>query len=284
MEFKMTKSRTTKHNVTVPWLIYGTAWKKERTKDLVIQAVKQGFKGIDTACQPLHYNEPMVGEALKELEKEGFKREDLYLQTKYTPLPGHDPNQIPYDKEATLDVQVAQSFETSQKNLKTNYVDTLILHSAIQPHSDLMTVWTAMENIYNNGGAKQLGISNCYDINIFKTLFNDANIKPVVLQNRFYKESGYDVELRTFCQDNNVLYESFWTLTANPHILQSDVIQGLIKKYNKTESQVFFRCLNQMGITPLTGTTSKQHMIEDLNVFDFELTDDEIANICALLK
>src|SRR5687767_8148265 len=111
---------TTSANIKMPRLIYGTAWKKEKTAELVIKAVKTGFRGIDTACQPRHYNEPLVGEALEELKKSGIEREALFLQTKFTSLGGQDPNQTPYDKNAPLEKQVAQSFEVSQKNLRTN--------------------------------------------------------------------------------------------------------------------------------------------------------------------
>jgi len=104
---------TTSAGVEMPKIIYGTAWKKERTTELVIQAVQAGFRGIDTACQPKHYAEERVGEALMPLKKEGVKREDLYIQTKFTPLAGQDPNNIPYDKNASLETQVADSFTRS---------------------------------------------------------------------------------------------------------------------------------------------------------------------------
>ena len=78
--------------------LYGTAWKKERTTDLVLQAVLAGFRGIDTACQPKHYREDLVGAALKRLaEEHGVRRDSLWLQTKYTPVSGQDPADIPYD-------------------------------------------------------------------------------------------------------------------------------------------------------------------------------------------
>ena len=153
-----------REGVKMPKIIYGTAWKRERTGELVVQAVKTGFRGIDTACQPKHYEEALVGEALKRLETEGIAREDLYLQTKFTPLEGQDPNRIPYDPAASLATQVAQSFETSQKNLQTEYVDSLVLHSPLFPFKNLMEVWHAMEGVYRSGGARQLGISNCYDL------------------------------------------------------------------------------------------------------------------------
>ena len=89
--------------VAMPCLLYGTAWKKDKTADLVTRAVKYGFRGIDTACQPKHYNEAGVGEAIQRLTSEGITRKDLYIQTKFTPLNGQDPLNIPYDRRASFE-------------------------------------------------------------------------------------------------------------------------------------------------------------------------------------
>lgn len=125
--------------------MYGTAWKKTRTKELVEAAVRAGFRGIDTACQPKHYNEPGVGEALQSLYSDGFvTRSDLFLQTKFTSLNGQDPNNIPYHKEYPLREQVLESFQVSCSNLQTDYLDSLVLHSPMQSFSDTMIVWRAM--------------------------------------------------------------------------------------------------------------------------------------------
>ncbi len=269
----------TSENVKMPKIIYGTAWKKEKTTDYVIQAIKLGFRGIDTACQPKHYSEKLVGEALLNLQKEGIKREDLFLQTKFTSLDGQDPNQIPYDKTANLETQVAQSFETSQKNLHTNYVDSLVLHSPMNSESMTLRVWKAMEKIYEEKGTKQLGISNCYDLKVLKSLHKNSNIKPAIIQNRFYKSSSYDKELRNWCDKNGIIYQSFWTLSANPNILESKEITSIAKKLAKTSPQILFRFLTQIGISPLTGTCSEQHMKEDLSIFEFDLSKTELEQI-----
>lgn len=275
---------TTSDGVSMPPIIYGTAWKKERTADLVVQAVTAGFQGIDTACQPKHYNEPQVGEALGRLKDKGIERETLYLQTKFTPLSGQDPENVPYDVESSPEQQVAESFEASRKNLQTDYIDTLILHSPVAPYELLTTVWGAMEKIHQDGGARQLGLSNCYDPRLFQALHNDARVKPAVIQNRFYAQRGYDKELRSWCSDRGIVYQSFWTLTANPHILASTAVRALAQKYARTTPEIFFRYLSQNGIVPLTGTCSEQHMLEDLSIFDFELSTDEILPITHLLN
>ena len=268
----------------IPQMIYGTAWKKERTCELVTQAIRAGFLGIDTACQPKHYHEAGVGEALEILKKSGISRKSLYIQTKFTPLSGQDPLNIPYDKQAPLALQVAQSFLMSKKNLRTNYVDALILHSPLFPFENLLTVWQAMENIAETGGAFHLGISNCYDLNLFVKLYETAKIKPSILQNRFYSDTEYDKELRTFCKQHDIVYQSFWSLTANPQLLEHPTLIELAKKYDKTVAQIFYRFLTLIGITPLNGTTSALHMKQDLSIFDFSLEPQEIESIETLLQ
>ncbi len=275
---------TTAAGVKMPWIIYGTAWKKERTLALVVKAVQTGFRGIDTACQPKHYNESMVGAALQRLKSSGIKREALFLQTKFTPVDGQDPSNVPYDMYASIESQIARSFEVSTQNLQTPYVDSLVLHSPLSPHSFLMRAWTAMEAIQKNGGARQLGISNCYSVEVLAQLYADADVKPAVIQNRFYPQTAYDKDLRNWCSNYGVIYQSFWTLTANPHVLGSNTIKDLAQKYKKTEAQTFFRYLNQSGIVPLTGTSSEQHMQEDLTVFDFELSAEELKNIQQMIE
>jgi len=275
---------TTSAGVKMPRIIYGTAWKKDRTADLVVKAIQTGFRGIDTACQPKHYNEPLVGTALQRLKDHGIEREALFLQTKFTPLSGQDPRQVPYDKNSPVELQIAQSFEASAKNLQTEYVDSLVLHSPMEPHALLMKAWNAMEKIQKTGGARQLGISNCYHTEVMRSLYADANVKPAVVQNRFYQETGYDANLRHWCSHHGVIYQSFWTLTANPHILSSNTVRTIAKKYNKTEAQIFFRYLSHSGIVPLTGTTSEQHMREDLSIFDFELSSEDSRNVSLLLN
>jgi diketogulonate reductase-like aldo/keto reductase len=191
---------------------------------------------------------------------------------------------VPYDKNSPLELQIAQSFETSKKNLQTEYVDSLVLHSPMAPHGLLMTAWNAMEKIQKTGGARQLGISNCYDTEVIRSLFADADVKPAVVQNRFYQETGYDANLRHWCSNHGVIYQSFWTLTANLHILASNTVRTIAQKYKKTEAQIFFRYLSHSGIVPLTGTSSEQHMKEDLGIFDFELSSEDLKNVNLLLN
>jgi len=258
-----------------PKILYGTAWKEAETDALVATAIRQGFRGIDTACQPRHYDEAGVGAAVAGCLNAGLTRGDLFLQTKFTPLSGQDPTRIPYDPNAPLSEQVVQSFATSLRNLQTDHLDCLLLHSPLPTADQTMTAWQAMESLVDIGGVRQLGISNCYSLDQLKTLYDGARVKPAVIQNRFYAESAYDREIRAFCNKEQIAYQSFWTLTANGHVLEHDTITKLASIYGRTPAQILFRYLTQIDVVPLTGTRSEPHMRQDLEIFEFKLTDYE---------
>lgn len=267
----------------IPPLIYGTAWKQERTSGLVEKAVLCGFRGIDTACQPKHYNEPGVGQALHSLKEQGITRETLFIQTKFTPLAGQDPARVPYNPSSPLAEQIRQSFQVSLKNLGVDYLDALLLHSPLSRHAETMEAWHAMEQLHQQGVVHKLGISNCYDLEAFELIFHSANVKPSLLQNRFYIETDYDKSLRKWCDNKSIRYQSFWTLTANPNILRHPLLCNLALTKRVTVEQLFFRFLTQLHIIPLIGTCSERHMQEDLAIFEFTLTDEEVLQIKSLL-
>lgn len=262
--------------------LYGTAWKKEATAELVVEAVRAGFRGIDTACQPKHYREDLVGVALAQLARERVCREELWLQTKFTPLRGQDPDNLPYDPAAPLAVQVEQSISRSLQNLGTSRIDSLVLHSPLPTLEQTLEVWAVFEKAVEDGRVGQLGISNCYDLSTFAALYEAARIKPKVLQNRFYADASYDQGLRAFCLERGVMYQSFWTLTANPQILRAPPVLRIAERLQATPAQVLFRWLIQAGHQPLTGTRSREHMNQDLEAAALRLTDDEMEEVGSL--
>ena len=269
--------------VAMPRLIYGTAWKKERTTALVELALRSGFRGVDTACQPKHYHEAGVGEALSAASSNGLTRSEIYVQTKFTPVAGQDPNDVPYDRKASLSQQVMQSFETSLRNLRTDYLDGVLLHSPYRNDEDTLEAWRAMERLYDQGLVRQLGVSNFYEPPRLDALCRNARIKPAVIQNRFYAKTQYDKDIRAFCKESGIVYESFWTLTANPEVLAAPDMIELAKKYGRSPAQLFFRYLTQLDIACLTGTSSKEHMEQDLSIFEFRLSPAESETLGALL-
>ena len=261
-------------------IIYGTAWKEDTTSALVNQAITSGFRAIDTANQPKHYQEARVGEALRTLAKQGIRREDLFLQTKFTPVDGQD-QRIPYDPRADLTTQVRQSFLSSLTHLHTDYLDSYLLHGPYN-HPGLgendWEVWGAIEEIYRSRKVKQIGISNV-NIKQLELLWTGSLIKPMIVQNRCYAIRGWDKDVREFCKAHNIIYQGFSLLTANPQVWQNQATQEIATRHKKTPMQIIFRFAIQIGITPLTGTTSAQHMKEDLDIFDFELAEGEMGMI-----
>lgn len=270
--------------MTLPPILYGTAWKRAATASCVAAAIRQGFRGIDTACQPKHYDEAGVGSGVAQCLGENLGRSELYLQTKFTPLSGQDSARVPYDPKAPLADQVRQSCAASLRNLQTTYLDCLVLHSPLGTHAATLAAWRAMEAAVERGQVRQLGISNCYELETLQQLHTAATIKPAVLQNRFYADTGYDRELRAFCDEVGVAYQSFWTLTANPQLLRAAAVTAPAQRHARSPAQVLFRYLTQQGIVPLTGTKSPQHLREDLEIFEFTLTPQECAAITALLE
>ena len=268
--------------VRVPRIIYGTAWKEAATEKLVSLALRNGFRGFDTACQPKHYHEAGVGAGIAAGMKTGLTRPDLYLQTKFTSLSGQDPNRVPYDPKAPLPGQVEQSVAASLENLRTDYLDCVLLHSPMPIMAQTLLVWSTLESFVDSGQVRQLGISNCYRLADLEGLYRASRIKPAVLQNRFYTDTLYDREIRIYCKQSRIIYQSFWTLSANPHLLTHNTVTALASKHKRTAAQILFRYLVAIGVVPLTGTKSEAHMRDDLAIFSFELTDDELSAMDAL--
>ncbi|MGR3219472.1 MAG: aldo/keto reductase family protein [Candidatus Anammoxibacter sp.] len=267
----------------MPTIIYGTAWKEDRTFNLVKTAFAAGFNAVDVANQPKHYQEHLVGEALESIINSGAKRETLFIQTKFTSENGQD-QRIPYDSNADLTTQVKQSFASSLKNLRTDYVDSYLLHG---PYSNYgleksdWEVWAAIEDIYRSGQTKMIGISNV-DSNQLEMLITNAEVKPMVVQNRCFADQGWDKQVRDICLNHDIVYQGFSLLTANSFVLDDRGVGNIAKRLEKTIAQVVFRFAIQIGILPLTGTTNEEHMNTDLAICDFELTKDDLQLIEAV--
>ena len=262
---------------TIPKILYGTAWKEDATENLVSTAIKIGFRGIDTANQRRHYHEAAVGNAVSHALKNGMKREELFIQTKYTYAHVQD-HRIPYDVHANYKTQVRQSFQSSLEHLQIEYIDSYVLHGPSVYsglNSDDWVVWKEMEAIHTEGKTMHLGVSNV-NIEQLQLLFAGAKVKPTFIQNRCFAQQGWDKEVREFCRENNMIYQGFSLLTANPFVLPQ--IKHIAEKYNKTSAQIILKFSMQIGMLPLTGTTSEQHMKEDL-ALDFSLEKHEIKFI-----
>jgi diketogulonate reductase-like aldo/keto reductase len=270
----------TYNRVPVPSFMYGTAWKKEATAYLVQLAVSVGFRAIDTANQLIHYQEALVGEALQALAKQGIKRDSLFLQTKFTSFDGQG-GRAPYDPSADLATQVRQSFDSSLAHLHTDYLDSYVLHGPYSRRGlgdEDWEVWEAIEELYQSGKTKMIGVSNITAGQLAE-LCERANVKPMVVQNRCFAVLGWDLEVREICQAHGVIYQGFSLLTANREVLADREIQTIACRLSATPAQVIFGYAMHIGMLPLTGTTSEQHMKEDLQAEQFTLSSDEIERI-----
>jgi diketogulonate reductase-like aldo/keto reductase len=166
--------------VRVPRFLYGTAWKEDQTQPLTALALRQGFRGLDTANQRRHYDEAAVGRAIAAAVAGGlFTRDDLFLQTKFTFRRGQD-GRLPYDPKAPVPVQVEQSFASSLKHLGTAVIDSYLLHGPSRREGlapDDWEAWRAMEALHDRGQACLLGVSNV-SLEQLQLLCDQAGVRP----------------------------------------------------------------------------------------------------------
>ncbi len=267
------------NGVTLPTLLYGTAWKEDRTRELVALAIAQGFRGIDTANQRKHYFEAGVGEAIAAaIAKGAISRDDLFLQTKFTFRAGQD-QRLPYDPQAPIERQVEQSFQNSREHLGVERIDSYVLHGPSTSEGltkNDWSAWRAIEALYAAGATRLVGVSNV-SLDQLKLLCENAVTPPHFVQNRCYAALGWDREVRRFCNDNGIVYQGFSLLTANRNVLGSREVVGIAQRHGRTIPQIIFRFTLDVGMLPLTGTTDVVHMREDLGVFNFQLDPAEIA-------
>jgi diketogulonate reductase-like aldo/keto reductase len=202
---------------TVPTLLYGTAWKEELTADLVAQALRMGFRGVDTANQRRHYREADVGRALQaELQRGTLRREDVFVQTKFTFRLGQD-HRLPYDPAASVARQVQQSFGSSLSHLGVGVVDSYLLHAPSAPEelgrADI-EAWRVMESFHDAGRVRFIGVSN-FAPHQLAALLRAARVRPAFVQNRCYASQGWDARVRAICTREGMTYQGFSLLNAN---------------------------------------------------------------------
>src|SRR5882724_4366242 len=271
----------TRHPLSPPTFLYGTAWKEERTAALTEVAVRAGFRGIDTANQRRHYFEAGVGEGLAAVYQAGVvKREDLFLQTKFTYRNGQD-NRLPYDPAAKPAIQVAQSLANSLEHLKTEYVDSFVLHgpSSGRDWTDLdAEVWEAMGKERDAKRTRMLGVSNVSLRHLQQIVAAHGEL-PSFVQNRCYARLGWDRDVRRFCAEHDIIYQGFSLLTANVEALRHPLIAQLAPRAQASPAQIIFSFARAIGMLPLTGTSNLEHMKQDLAALDLSLTPTEVSSI-----
>ena len=237
---------------------------KKECEESVYQAIKAGYRLIDTAAA--YYNEDAVGAAVRKAIAEGIcTREDLFITSK---LWLQD-----YGYE-----NAKKGIETSLKLLGVDYIDLYLLH---QPYGDYLGAWEALEEAYQEGKIKSLGISNI-TVNLWNKFKDGMTVTPAVNQvefNPFVQQK----ELRKVMAENSIRLEAWYPLGhGNKELLENETIVSLAKKYNKNAGQIILRWIYQEGVVSLPKSTNEERMKGNIDIFDFELTDEEMKNMQAL--
>lgn len=254
--------------ITVPDFLYGTAWKESRTEMLTALALREGFRGIDTANQRKHYFEEAVGRGLA-----GVPLDQLWIQTKFTHRAGQD-ERLPYDEDAPIATQVVQSFESSLAHL--GKIDSFVLHGpstrdGLAPED--REAWRAIEKLQ----VPLIGISNVTARQV-EDLVAFATVPPAFVQNRCYASTGWDRDVRAACRYHGIVYQGFSLLTANRDVVQHHRdVRALAADKGVTTAQLVFAYARLRGMLPLTGTTSADHMRLDLASTAIELSAEQLA-------
>ena len=226
----------------------------------VIDAIQTGYNHIDTAASYL--NEEAVGRGIKQ---SGVARENLFITTKlWIQSNGY---------EGTL-----KAFERSLKRLQLDYIDLYLIH---QPYGDVYGEWRAMEELYQQGKVRAIGVANFQTDRIMDLMIHNQ-ITPALNQievNPFQQQ----IDTQKFLQDNNVQTEA-WAPFAEGrnNIFQNELLLIIAAKYNKSVAQVILRWLVQRDIIALAKSTRKERMLENIRVFDFELSMEDMAAIVTL--
>ena len=226
----------------------------------VVDAIETGYRHIDTAAS--YQNEEAVGKGIKQ---SGVSREGLFITTKLW-IQGNG-------YEGTM-----KAFERSLKRLQLDYIDLYLIH---QPFGDVYGEWRAMEQLYQQNKIRAIGLSNFYPDRIMDLMIHNQ-ITPAVNQievNPFQQQ----IDTQTFLQENNVQVEA-WAPFAEGrnNIFNNELLLSIAVKYQKTVAQIILRWLVQRGIITLAKSTRKERMIENISVFDFELSAEDMAAIKTL--
>jgi 2,5-diketo-D-gluconate reductase A len=226
----------------------------------VVDAIQTGYSHIDTAAS--YQNEEAVGRGIKQ---SGVAREKLFITTKlWIQTNGN---------EGTL-----KAFENSLKRLQLDYIDLYLIH---QPFGDVYGEWRAIEELYQQGKVRAIGVSNFHPDRIMDLMIHNK-ITPAVNQievNPFQQQ----IDTQKFSQDNSVQVEA-WAPFAEGrnNIFKNELLLSIAAKHNKSVAQVILRWLVQRGIIALSKSTRKERMIENISVFDFELSAEDLAAITTL--
>lgn len=249
------------NDVRMPWFGLGV-WKAAEGGDVeraVRTAIEVGYRSIDTAA--VYGNEAGVGQAIRD---SGAKREDLFITTKVW-----NANQ---GYETTL-----QAFEESRGKLGLDYIDLYLIHWPVQ--GKYKETWKALEKLYRDGSVRAIGVSN-FHVHHLEDLLKDSEIVPAVNQVEFHPRLTQQ-PLRDFCRKNGIQLEA-WSPLMQGQLLDNPVLIEIGEKYGKSPAQTVLRWDVQSGVVTIPKSVTPERIAQNADIFDFELTAEEIKRIDAL--
>ncbi|MBQ8997432.1 MAG: aldo/keto reductase [Clostridium sp.] len=245
------------NGVKMPSIGFGTykSGNDEETAKIIKYALKIGYRQIDTAS--FYGNEVGIGNGIKE---SGINREDIFLVTK---LWNDDHG---YDK-------TIEAFNKSLERLQVDYIDLYLVHWPNKLNSE---TWKAFEYLYKTGKVKSIGVCN-FKVGHLEELKKTAQIMPMVNQIEIHPQSSKN-DMLSYCEENNIQLVA-WSPIMRGKLFSNELMIGLAEKYKKTIAQIILRWHLQRGVIPIPKSSNEERIKENLNIFDFELSNDDIKTI-----
>ena len=231
----------------------------EEAYNAVRYAIEAGYRHIDTAA--IYGNEVSVGKAIKD---SGVKREDIFITTKLWNENMRQGNQY-------------QAFEESLKRLGVDYVDLYLIHWPVK--EKYVEAWEVLEKIYEEGRARAIGVSN-FHIHHLEDIFVASDIIPAVNQVECHPWLT-QVELVDYCQKKGIIFEP-WSPLGQGALLENEVLKSIAQKYNKSAAQLIIKWGLQRGFVNIPKSVKQERIIENSKIFDFTVTDEDMAEIFKL--
>lgn len=246
------------NGIEMPILGFGVFQiKPEETENVLLDAIQVGYRSIDTAAA--YNNEEAVGRAIK---NSNVAREDLFITTKL------------WIQEAGYD-KAKKAFETSLKKLQLDYLDLYLIH---QPFGDVYGAWRAMEELYKEGKIRAIGVCNFPPDRLMDLILNNE-ITPAINQVETHV-FNQQISNQLFMEENKVQIESWGPFAEGKNnMFTNDLLTSLATKYNKSVAQIVLRWLTQRNVIVIPKSVRKERMIENLHIFDFELSTDDMEHI-----
>ena len=232
----------------------------EECETVVLNAIEAGYRLFDTA--ELYGNEQAVGNAIR---KSGVPREELFITTKFG------------SKEAGYD-KTKIAFQKSLEALQLDYIDMYLIH---QPFGDIFGSWRAMQELYNEGKIKAIGVCNFMPDRLMDLIVN-SGFTPAINQIETHP-FNQQIETQQFLKDNGVQIEAWGPLAEGLNgVFTNEVLVAIAAKHNKSVAQVILRWLTQRGVVVIPKSSKSERIVENIHIFDFRLSDEDLEQIQTL--